>query len=70
MTRCFSNGLPGTFLVPIADFVNHSKIGLKYLLLNKKFEENEKIAHQNYKIKNKTIDLTLLHQFKFQISAE
>ena len=42
----------------------------KGYILNYKFEENEKIAHQNYKIKNKTIDLTLLHQFKFQISAE
>ena len=69
-TRSFSNNLPGTFLVPMSDFVNHSKSGVKYHLLNKKFEENDKMAHKNYKILNKTIDLSLLPKFKYQISAE
>ena len=40
MSRCFGWVLPGTFLIPLADCMNHNKRGVNYFLFNKKFEEN------------------------------
>lgn len=56
MTRSFGHTLPGSFLVPMADFMNHNKRGNLYFIVNKKFEKKKK---SGYKMKNSVIDLSL-----------
>lgn len=50
MTRCFGWTLPGTFLLPMADFLNHNKRGCVYFIVNEKLEKNSD-EYKGYKVK-------------------
>lgn len=51
--------MPGSFLVPMADFMNHSKRGALYFLVNK-YRENSNHNDKGYNIKSRSIDLSII----------
>lgn len=66
MTRCFGSQLPASYLCPMADFMNHSKRGITYFIVNKKFEENKNKKPSEYNIKKSSIDLRILDGIQYE----
>ncbi|KRX01136.1 hypothetical protein PPERSA_08237 [Pseudocohnilembus persalinus] len=64
MTRCFGWTLPGTFLLPMADFLNHNKRGCVYFIVNEKLEKNSD-DYKGYKVKKQAVDLSLMKKFQY-----
>ena len=60
MTRCYGWSLPSTFLIPLADFLNHGKYGVDHYLIHEGFEVKEAKKHPEYNIKKKKLDFTFL----------
>jgi len=46
MTRIFGYSLPCSCLVPFGDLFNHGNHSATHYIINKRFEEDESLAHE------------------------
>lgn len=60
MTRVFGYSLPCTCLVPFGDLFNHGNSSGTHYIVNRLFEMREELSHEQYKIKGKHLDLSIV----------
>lgn len=60
MTRIFGYSLPCTCLVPFGDLFNHGNNSGTHYIVNKLFETSPEVAHEQYKMKRKHLDLAII----------
>jgi hypothetical protein len=62
MTRCFGWSLPGTMILPFADFLNHKERAIDHELVNLRYEiqDEENKKRYNFKINNLSFKIFIL----------
>jgi hypothetical protein len=70
MTRSYGRYLPSSAIIPYCDLFNHSSRGYQRYVVHKKYELEQGLKPQNYKLKSKHFRLDILDNPKLKFDEK